>query len=798
MTTEAGPGTGPLGGLRVIDLTDDLGRFGTKLLTEAGAHVVRPVGRGARGASMIDPAADAPGGVLDWWYDAGKTHMAMDLDTDQGRAAYRALARQADLIVESERPGRLAALGLDHDDLVGVNPHLTQISLTPYGRTGPWSQHESSDLVAGALGGVLSVTGLPDQPLNSWGGQNHNFGGFAAAICGLAGVRSARRTGVGQLVDLSLHEVLTGSIEHLFMQYFYDDLLPMPKVAGRHGSLHWLGLYEVAPARTGNVMITPTPAAQPMVDWMIERGIDAALPFKGAPVEELLGNAPALMAAMRSFLLTDDAGTLFVEAQARHIAFGEVQSVAQAADNPQYRFRELYGRAPLPGGQGQGNDKDEAGVTMPARLVRFRGTPVPAPRPPLSETNVASVLEDWPARGATALPTPGATAIDKPLAGVRVLDLSWVLAGPFATRILGDLGADVIKVQHEARATLVNQPDYPYYTVWNRSKRSASIDLKHPEALDAIRRLVEQSDVLVENYSSGVLARLGLGYDDVKAWNERLVYVSMSGPGHEGPWKDVISYAPTIHALCGLTHLTNPEGRGDVGCGFSLNDHAAGFASAFSVLAALEAVERTGQGQYVDMAQLEIGTYLLGPAMIDYLNNGREAQPMGNRDGLADRVPNEVYRSTDGFVAVTANDDGMWSTIAGVVGLPADWTIEQRRAQRAVIDQALARWAAPQSATEAMETLQALGVAAGRVQGADELFLHDPQHQARTFWLEGDHDVFGPRPHDRFPAVWSHSELAPYRLSPPYLGESNFDVWSDVAGLEIEVVAEGMGTGLFT
>ncbi len=435
---------------------------------------------------------------------------------------------------------------------------------------------------------------------------------------------------------------------------------------------------------------------------------------------------------------------------------------------------------------------------MPARLVRFRGTPVSAPRPPQSETDVASVLEDWPVRGASAVPAPGAAPTDKPLAGVRVLDLSWVLAGPFATRILGDLGADVIKVQHEARATLVNQPEYPYYTVWNRSKRSASIDLKHPDALDAIRRLVEQSDVLVENYSSGVLARLGLGYDDVKAWNERLVYVSMSGPGHEGPWKDVISYAPTIHALCGLTHLTNPEGRGDVGCGFSLNDHAAGFASAFSVLAALEAVERTGQGQYVDMAQLEIGTYLLGPAMIDYLNNGREAQPMGNRDGLDDRVPNEVYRSTDGFVAVTATDDGMWSTIAEVVGLPADWTVEQRRDERTVIDQALARWAAERSATEAMETLQALGVAAGQVQDADQLFLHDPQHRARTFWLEGNHDVFGPRPHDRFPAVWSHSELAPYRLSPPYLGESNFDVWAEVAGLDIEAVAEGMGTGLFS
>ncbi len=782
-----GLGSGPLAGLRVIDLTTDLGRFGTKLLSEAGAEVVKAAGQGERGASMVDPAADALGGVLDWWYDGGKRQVDLDLGTERGRANYRALARRADVVIECEVPGSLSRLGLDHEHLVIENPQLTQISLTPYGRTGPRAGWVSSDLVAGAMGGVMSITGLADEPLNSWGGQNHNFGGFAAAICALAGVRSARRTGVGQLVDLSLHEVVTGSIENLFMQYFFDDLLPMPKVAQRQGSLHWLGIYEVAPARTGYVMITPTPAAQPMVAWMLERGIEAARPFEGAPVEELLANAPALMAAMREFLLTEDAGPLFVEAQARHIAFGEVQTVAQAADNPQYRFRELY------------RSEASTGVTSPARLVRFVGTPVGAPRPPAPQpADVEAILASWWDRPEVAALAADADPTDKPLTGVRVLDLSWVLAGPFATRILGDLGADVVKVQHEARATLVNRPDYPYYFVWNRSKRSATIDLKHPDAIAAIRRLVEQSDVLVENYSSGVLSRLGLGWDDVRAWNERLVYVSMSGPGHQGPWKDVISYAPTIHALCGLTHLTNPRDTGDVGCGFSLNDHAAGFASAFSILAALEARDRTGAGQYIDMAQLEIGTYLLGPAMIDFVNNGREAQPSGNLDGLADRVPNEVYRATDGFVAVTANDDAMWARLAPLLDLPADWSTEHRRAERTVVDAALTGWAANRSAEQAVDTLQAVNVAAGIVQDADQLFRLDPQHRARGFWTSGDHDEFGHRPHDRFPARWSTSELEPYRLSPAYLGESNFEVWGDVAGLDVDIIAEGMGSGLFS
>lgn len=208
---------GALAGLRVVDLTGDLGRFGTKLLAESGADVVR-VGCGPSGAAMVAPELAARGGVLDWWFDAGKRRVDLDLESDSGRENYRRLASGADLVIESEPPGRLHDLGIDHGELATGNPALVQVSLTPFGRTGPRANWRGSDLVAGALGGVMALTGEPDQPLNSWGRQNHNFGGFMAAICGLAGVRWARISGRGRLVDLSLHEVVTGSIENLFMQ----------------------------------------------------------------------------------------------------------------------------------------------------------------------------------------------------------------------------------------------------------------------------------------------------------------------------------------------------------------------------------------------------------------------------------------------------------------------------------------------------------------------------------------------------------------------------------------------------
>ena len=786
--------TGPLHGLRVIDLTEDLGRFGAKLLAEFGAEVCRPVGAGSSGRPMKGADAAPVGGVLDWWFDVAKTPIELDLDTEAGCEAYRRLAGAADLVVEGCEVGFLAERGIDHGDLAAANPGLTQVSVTPFGRTGPRAGWQTSDLVAGALGGVLALTGEPESPLNSWGWQNYNFAGFAAAICGLAGVRSARISGRGQLVDLSLHEVVVGSIENLFMQYFYDDLLELPKLAARQGSLHWLGAYQVLPARSGHVMVTPTPQAESLIDWMVASNIGAAEPLVGLPVEELLGRMPELMDAIAEFTLTMDAGEIFTEAQKRHIAFGEVQRVPQVLANPQFAHRQFYVDIDV------GSDT----VRAPGRLVRFSETPIGRAEPASEPTAVPDIVDRWLSQptpaDAVVAPASGAAPPTKPLDGIRVLDLSWVLAGPFSTRLLGDLGADVIKLQTEERATLVNRPDFPYYPVWNRSKRSVTLDLKQPEALATVRRLVEQADILVENYSSGVLERLGLGWDAVKEWNDQMVYISMSGCGHEGPWSDIISYAPTVHALCGLTSLTNPVGRGDVGCGFSLNDHAAGFGAALSVLAALETREKTGRGQYIDMAQLEVGAYLLGPALLDYASNGREATAVGNIDALADPVPNEVYRAADGrFVAITAADDDMWSRLASLVG-SADaglGSVEGRRSRRSEVDRVVGAWCAGRSAAEAMERSQAAGVAAGVVQNAADLVEDDEQLAARQFWLGADHEVYGPRLHDRFPAIWSHSDLAPYRLPPAFLGEANFDVWSELCGLSFEEVAEGIASGLF-
>jgi crotonobetainyl-CoA:carnitine CoA-transferase CaiB-like acyl-CoA transferase len=276
----------------------------------------------------------------------------------------------------------------------------------------------------------------------------------------------------------------------------------------------------------------------------------------------------------------------------------------------------------------------------------------------------------------------------------------------------------------------------------------------------------------------------------------------MSGFGATGPWRDFVSYAPTIHALCGLTALTNRPGECDCGFGFSYNDHASGLAGALAVLAALHARGRTGRGQFADLSQLEVGVYLAGPAFLDHLANGREAVAIGNRDAFADHVPNEVYRCGDGgWLAVTARNDGEWRRLVAVLGDsvladPLLATVEQRRARRAEIDLRLSAWVETQRAEAAMRRLQAAGVPAGVVQTAAELAGDDEQLAARDWRTSIPHPVHGTIEIDRFPARVD-GLLPPPPAAAPLFGEHTFAVYTELAGMTDEEIAAGIGEGLF-
>jgi crotonobetainyl-CoA:carnitine CoA-transferase CaiB-like acyl-CoA transferase len=795
--------TTALAGLRVVDASDESARLAGKLLAELGADVIR-VRRNPSGAPLPG-AAGTRGGVLDWWFDGGTRRLPLDLDDAGDRDAFRDLVARADVLLETEPPGRLDALGLGHASLARLQPSLVHVATTPFGATGPRAAWQTSDLVAGALGGVLSVSGTAEQPVNGFGRQSYNIAGFYAAIAALSAVQVARRDARAVHVDLSLHQCVVSCTEHVLMYWLFRDHFG-DGIARRQGSLHWTGVYEVVPCQTGHAMVTPAPNATRLFKWMAADGMLGSLaesPPRSAA--ELFERSAEVMALIRAWTATKPASEIFAEGQLRRLPFGEVLSLRDAVASPQLVARGFLRAAALDDGP------TSSPVRVPGPAFRMsESAAAPAAPPPSRATARDAIAAAWPARPQSAardrrqaIAGTAAGASAKPLAGLRVLDFSWVLAGPKATRVLGDLGADVVKIQTELRAQGTGHNDYPFFAMWNRSKRAVTLDMKHARAAEILRRLVERADVVVENFAPGVLDRWGAGWETLRTWNERLIYLGLSGCGLDGPWRDHVTFAPTIHALCGLTALTNPPGRRDVGHGISISDHVSGLAGALAILAALDSRARTGRGQRIDLSQLEVGAYLLGPAYLELANGGAEAVAMGNRDSFADLVPNEVYRCADGrWLAVTARDDGDWRRLCDALG---DGALEgglrasdvlQRRARREAIDALLGGWCARHPADDAMARLQRARVPAGVVQDGRDLVEHDPQLASRDAFATVPHASLGVQTVDRFPGSFDGIDLDPYRASPAF-GEHTFEVYGELLGLSEEEIALGIADGLF-
>ncbi|MDC0214471.1 CoA transferase [Gammaproteobacteria bacterium] len=394
--------------------------------------------------------------------------------------------------------------------------------------------------------------------------------------------------------------------------------------------------------------------------------------------------------------------------------------------------------------------------------------------------------------------------MQRPLQGLKILDFTHVLAGPYATRILGDMGADVVKINSIDRAVGANDPTHPYYLMWNRNKRALAIDLSNESARKTCKALCEKADIVIDNFSVGVLDRWGIGYDDVSPTNKKVIYVQMSGMGEGGPWSKFVTYAPTIHALCGLTATTGVEGRQDIGIGFSYNDHQAGLHGAVAILAGLESLRHTGQGQKIDISQFEVGVNFVAPSLMDYFANKTITKPVSNDLPYDAIAPHGVYpciasdKSTNGqnWIAIACMNQDQWLLLKTLLGNP-EWanreefsTITQRYENRRKLDEFIANWTHDQEAYELMQTCQGAGVPAGVVQSGADLAEKDPQLKHRKFLFAFDelHKDFGQTFGDKLPIKFDKTPCESY-LRSRSLGEDNDEVlgdWLDLAPEEIQ------------
>lgn len=400
------------------------------------------------------------------------------------------------------------------------------------------------------------------------------------------------------------------------------------------------------------------------------------------------------------------------------------------------------------------------------------------------------------------------------LTGLRIIDLGWAMAGPQATRILADFGAEVIKVESRARPDLARTAFGPhvgertldssgYFNNFNRNKLSVTINMAREEGREVFKRLVAVSDAVLENFSAGVMAKWGLHYEGLRAVKPDIVYVSMAGFGHSGPYSHYQTFGPTVQAVSGLTHMSGFADMPPAGWGFSYMDHTGGYFGAMALMQALLYRRKTGRGQHVDLSQVEAAITLTGPALLDFQVNGRSTTRLGNRSGEPRMAPHGVYRclpdpapdgvGDDEWVAIACEDEGQWRAFAAAIGNPAladdprFASLEARLQNQDALDALIEGWTRGLTNKEAQTRLQAAGVPAGRVQRSRELFEDEPQLGHRGLFPEVDHPVVGRHRVDGMPAVLSRTP-AEFRRGGPLMGQDNAFVFCQLLGMAEEEV----------
>jgi crotonobetainyl-CoA:carnitine CoA-transferase CaiB-like acyl-CoA transferase len=391
-----------------------------------------------------------------------------------------------------------------------------------------------------------------------------------------------------------------------------------------------------------------------------------------------------------------------------------------------------------------------------------------------------------------------------PLAGVRVADFTWVWAGPHCTLQLAHLGAEVIRVETATRICVTRMlppfadfepgPDRSgYFNQYNQGKKSLALDLKKPEALEVATRLCAASDVVVENFASGVMERMGLGYDVLRAQRPDLIMIALSGYGAAGPDRDKVSYGPAQVPLSGMSSVTGYRGFPPMHVGISYGDPTGGLHGAVAVLAALMHRARTGEGQYIDLSQWETSVAVLGEAVLAETLGGGAPVRDGNRD--PDMAPHGVFPAggDDRWLAIAVEDDEAWRRFAVCIDRqdladdPSFATLAARKRNEDALEEIVAAWTATRSPDEATAALQAAGIPA-HASARNQDLAESPHLRARGYFVEHEHPVVGRRLHAGVPWRMSASDSR-VRAAAPCLGADTDQVLRDVCDYDDAAIA---------
>ncbi len=797
-----------LAGLRVLDASGASGLLAGQILADLGADVVQVV------SSQQTRVAERSAADFHWRaYTRGKRLLEIDLEDRANSKPLAELLAGADVLIESMSNDEASHLGFEPERVAARYPHLIHVSITPFGRTGPKADYAATDLTIGAASGFLFVSGAAGEaPLRISVPQAHAHAGADAAVAILIALRAAKDRR-GQHIDISAQHSLTLAL----LGRSLDGAVNQPR-AERSSGYAMVGAIRVRnvyPVHDGWVMVTPgivPPVAafmRRLMSWAVEEDLcDAQL------IEWDWGSVAARMAqgeispqqwrpvdaAIEALLAPRSKAEVMAEAVSRKLLLAPVMHVGELIDSPHFAARGCL--------------ETRSGSPQLGPFVRFERGAAQSPNE-MIEVRAADLVRNW-----TRRMSPSRACSAAPLAGLKVLDLFWVVAGPGATRMLADYGATVIHVESRNRLDMLRAvPPYidaipdpertPGFHSTHANKLNVSLDLSNAAGREVLADLIRWADVYGESFSPGVVERMGFGYAAARALNPDIIMVSSSLLGQSGPWRDYAGFGNLAAAVCGFHQLTGRQLTGHqltgaqsmgaagvppTGCFGPYTDFMGVRYNAIAILAALAHRDRTGEGQFIDMAQAEAALHFLAPAALAYLEAKIQPQAHGNRD--ESMAPHGVYpaRGSDRWVAIAMRTDDewrRWCRYANREDLAADASLAKldgRKQAEDRIDAAVSVWTRERDAHAIESELQGLGIAAHALLDTHEL-MTDVHLQSRGHVVRIAHSQFGTTAIEGSRILMSHSKAARPETAVSY-GSHNQMVLADILGYSPQRIAQ--------
>lgn len=780
-----------LEGLKVVELGSYISApFSTRIMADLGADVIKvepPSGDVSRsyGPFRGDRKDPESSGIF-LYLNAGKKSVTLDLEGKEGRNLFLELIGDADVLVENTYTSSfLEKRGLDYASLEKVNPGLVVVSVSPFGRTGPYRDHRGYDINSSALAGLSIVLGSPGrEPLVIPYSQCDFQGALHAASAALTALLARRKTGKGQYVDISVAEVMLYSVRGMYFVAKEANVTWIRKGTRQQVSIYPTGYF---PCRDGYVCI----ASQSPKQW--KKFIKLMGEPEWSQDPELqdgfslgVNNPDRGDEVFHPWLKQHTRKELLQLAMEHGLTMGLVNRIDEMVGDPHFVQRGFWAEIESP---------KLGKIQLPGMSYLMSETPwrIAKPAPRLGEHNEEVLGGKKNARKKTKKIDGSGRNLGRPLEGYRVLDFGWNWAGPQAAQMIADMGAEVIKVESRTRQDIMRLMTYlkHFFRQNNRSKMSVTVDLKQSEGVDLLKRLVKISDVVLDNFSAGIMEKLGLGYEVLKEVNPGIICISMSMAGQHGPQRDMKGFASIATGYAGLEGLIGYPGEGSLGLmSFGYGDVNMAIQGVYSVLAALYCREQTGRGQFIDLSQIEATIATMGEPILDYFLNRRVAEPRGNHHPEMAPHGNYPAAGEDEWVSIAVASDEEWKSFVNAIGCPG-WagekrfqTVKSRLQNRKALDELVSQWTRQYTRYEVAEVLQKSGVAAAPVLGIED-GDDDPQLQSREISRELDHPDYSVGTLYATPWKLSDTPGGIDRLTPK-LGEHNEYVYKELLGISDE------------